>query len=320
LIEALVVGRVGVDFTPTVPRTTLAAAESFSRAVGGFAGNIGTGLARLGIRTAVVSAVGDDGHGDHVRAFLAGEGIDVAPIVTRRGSRTQVAFFEVWPPDHFPVTFYRPAPAPDTQLTPVDVPTSLLEEVPLVVVSGALLAVEPARSTTLSILADRRASRDRRPVSWTLLDLDWRPNLWDDPAEAPALLARAARLSDILIGSDEEFEAGRLRPEAGADGGPGMIVLKHGPDGVSLVTGRDRCSLPGIDVEVVCGTGAGDALTAAFAAGLLRGLDPVVAVERGNAAGAIVANRLMCSTAMPTPDEIDRLLASPPVATQGAPS
>ena len=117
MIEALVIGRVGVDFTPASPRTTLAAADTFIRAVGGFAGNIGTGLARLGIRTALVSAVGDDGHGDHVRTFLGGEGIDADWIVTRPGSRTQVAFFEVWPPEHFPVTFYRPAPAPETRLT-----------------------------------------------------------------------------------------------------------------------------------------------------------------------------------------------------------
>ena len=80
MIEAIVIGRVGVDLTPATSRTTLAAADAFVRAVGGFAGNIGTGLARLGIRTAVVSAVGDDGHGDHVRSFLAGEGIDVGPI------------------------------------------------------------------------------------------------------------------------------------------------------------------------------------------------------------------------------------------------
>ena len=89
----------------------------------------------------------------------------------------------------------------------------------------------------------------------------------------------------------------------------GLIVLKHGADGVSLVTSLGKRSVPGIPVDVVCGLGAGDALTAAFAAGLLRGLDPAVAVERGNAAGAIVATRLMCSTAMPTPAEIDELLA-----------
>ena len=74
--------------------------------------------------------------------------------------------------------------------------------------------------------------------------------------------------------------------------------------------------MPG-SVDVLCGIGAGDALTAAFAAGLLRGIDPTVAVERGNAAGAIVATRLMCSTAMPTPAEIDELLARIAVGQQG---
>jgi 5-dehydro-2-deoxygluconokinase len=317
MIEATVIGRVGVDFTPASPRTTLAAANTFIRAVGGFAGNIGTGLARLGIRTALVSAVGDDGHGDHVRTFLAGEGVDVASIVVRPGSRTQVAFFEVWPPEHFPVTFYRLPPAPETGLTVADLPTDLLEQAPLVIVSGALLASEPARSTVLRILDDRRASRHLRPVSVTILDLDWRPTLWDDLGEAPGLLRQAAPLCDVLIGSDGEFAAAGLRPEIDRDPGPGLIVLKHGPGGVSLVSDVGRRSVPGIPVEVLCGIGAGDALTAAFTAGILRGIGPDVAVERGNAAGAIVATRLMCSTAMPTPAEIDELLAQAAAGLQG---
>jgi 5-dehydro-2-deoxygluconokinase len=308
MIEAIVIGRVGVDLTPATPRTTLAAADAFVRAVGGFAGNIGTGLARLGIGTAVISAVGDDGHGDHVRAFLAGEGIDVGPLRTRPGSRTQVAFFEVWPPEHFPVTFYRQAPAPETQLMAADFPAELLKAAPLVVVSGTLLAAEPARSTTFRLLEDRRASRGRRSSSTTILDLDWRPTLWAEPAAAPALMERAADLCDVLIGSDAEFAATGLHPEVGSPL-PSVVVLKHGPGGVSLISADGRRSLPGLEVAVLCGIGAGDALTAAFAAGLLRGLDPASAVERGNAAGAIVASRLMCSTAMPTPDEIDHLLA-----------
>src|ERR1700704_4036665 len=253
MIEALVIGRVGVDLTPATPRTSLADAESFVRAVGGFAGNIATGLARLGVATAVISAVGDDAHGDHVRAFLAGEGIDVGPIVRRAGSLTQVAFFEVWPPDHFPVTFYRFPPAPEMQLTEADLPAGLLDRAPLVIVSGTLLAGEPARSTVFRILEDRRASRGGRPVSLTILDLDWRPTLWADPAEAPPLMRRAAGLSDILIGRDGEFGATSLRPEVAPSGGPALVVLKHGPDGVSLLSRDGRHSLAGIAVEVVCG-------------------------------------------------------------------
>ncbi len=308
MIEAAVVGRVGVDLTPATPRTSLAEAAMFVRAVGGFAGNIGIGLARLGIATAVVSSVGADGHGEHVRTALGAEGIDVGALVTRAGSRTQVAFFEAWPPDDFPVTFYRPAPPPDSQLTLADLPIPILERVPVVIVSGALLAAEPARSATLELLAARSTARTLREASWTILDLDWRPPLWADPGEYPALIERAARLSDVLVGSDAEFDAAGLQPGAALDPSPSITVLKHGRGGVSLLAGGTRRSLPGIPVDVVCGLGAGDALTAAFAAGLLRGLDPAAAAERGNAAGAIVASRLMCSTAMPTPDEIDALL------------
>ena len=318
MIEAVVLGRVGVDFTPAAARTSLATATSFVRAVGGFAGNIGTGLARLGISTGIVSSVGDDGHGDHVRSFLAGEGLDVAGLVTRPGGRTQVAFFEAWPPETFPVTFYRLAPAPDTLMTLDDVPTATLQRAPLVIVSAALLAVEPARSTSLRVLEMRAASRADRPESWTILDLDWRPTLWADPGEAPDLVSRAACLADVLIGSDAEFVAARLDPGEALDLGPRLVAVKHGPDGVSAISRDGRRTVPGIAVEVVCGLGSGDALTAAFAAGLLRGLDPPAALERGNAAGAIVASRLMCSTSMPSPAEIDDLLARRPTRPEEA--
>jgi 5-dehydro-2-deoxygluconokinase len=318
VIEAVVLGRVGVDLTPAAPRTSLATATSFVRAVGGFAGNIGTGLARLGISTAVVSSVGDDGHGDHVRSFLAGEGVDVAGLVTHPGARTQVAFFEAWPPETFPVTFYRLAPAPDTLLTLDDVPTARLQRVPLTIVSAALLAAEPSRSTSLRVLEMRAAARAERPGSWTILDLDWRPTLWADPDEAPDLVSRAAGVADVLIGSDGEFVSARLDPHEALDLGPRLVVVKHGPGGVSAITRTGRRTVHGIEVDVVCGLGSGDALTAAFAAGLLRGLDPTAALERGNAAGAIVASRLMCSTSMPSPAEIDDLLTRQPTRSQEA--
>jgi 5-dehydro-2-deoxygluconokinase len=310
VIEAIVLGRVGVDLTPPVPRTRLAAADSFERAVGGFAGNVTTGLARNGVATAIVSGVGDDGHGEHVRAFLAGEGIDVDGLVTRPGTQTQVAFFEAWPPDTFPVSFYRPAPAPDTLLTMADLPAARLAQVPLVIVSGALLATEPARSTALRVLEDRAASRATRPTSWTILDLDWRPALWADTDEAPAIVARAARLADVLIGSDDEFAAARVDPGSVLDDGPVIIALKHGPQGVSAMSRGSTRAIPGIPVEVVCGLGSGDGLAAVFAAGLLHGLSADAALERGNAAGAIVASRLFCSISMPWPGEIDELLAT----------
>jgi 5-dehydro-2-deoxygluconokinase len=154
-----------------------------------------------------------------------------------------------------------------------------------------------------------------------VLDLDWRPTLWADASSYPELMARTVDTCQVVIGSDEEFAAANLYPEVLAAGGEHgrIVVVKHGPGGASLLTNADRWSIPGIVVDVVCALGAGDALAAAFTAGLLRGLAPIAALERGNAAGAIVASRLMCSTAMPTAAEIDAMLDRANLATSEVP-
>ena len=312
MIEAVVLGRVGVDLTPSEPRTSLSAAASFVRAVGGFAGNVGTGLARLGIATALVSAVGEDGHGDHVRSFLAGESIDVDGILRRAAARTQVAFFEVWPPDRFPVTFYRLPPPPETLLTTEEIGRTSFGRAPMAVVSATMLAAEPARTAVLSALEARASRSGDAGGTTTVLDLDWRPTLWDDPSAAPSLVAGLLPLVDVVVGGDDEFAASGLDPMATLERGPAIVALKHGPDGVSVLTRSNRRRLQGRPVDVLCGIGSGDAFLASFAAGLLRGLDPLAAAARGDAAGAIVASRLMCSTAMPRPAEIDALLERRP--------
>ena len=237
---------------------------------------------------------------------------------SRPGLRTQVAFFEAWPPEEFPVTFYRLPPSPETLLVEDEVARPALEDAQLMVVSGSLLASDPARSTVLAVLSRRAEARHSRPRAWTVLDLDWRPALWDEPDGYHGLIRQAAGTCDVLIGSDAEFAAARLRPEDAIGLGPGLVVIKHGSEGVSLLTAEGRTTVAPIPVDVVCALGAGDALTAAFGAALLDGLDPFRALERGNAAGAIVATRLMCSTAMPTSDEIDAVLDRRPGHPVGA--
>jgi 5-dehydro-2-deoxygluconokinase len=304
LVDAYVIGRLSADLYPLQINTPLEEVRTFERFVGGFAGNVATGLARLGVQTAIVSAVGDDGHGRFVRRFLTDEGIDTSSLGIHPTLKTALAFCEAWPPDNFPLTFYREPTCPDWELQLQDVPMEALVEAPLVYVSGTGLARDPSRSTTLGVL-ERRAGKP-----FTVFDLDWRPSLWrGKEPEYRALAHIGARLADIVLGGDGEFQAARLTPAEVLALGARVAVAKHGPDGVSVFT-RDSGveHSPGLAVPVVNGLGAGDAFAAAFGASLLAGMPPLEAVRRGNAAGAIVATRLSCSTAMPNATEVDAVL------------
>jgi 5-dehydro-2-deoxygluconokinase len=317
-VDAYVIGRLSADLYPLQINTPLEEVRTFERFVGGFAGNVATGLARLGVSVAIVSAVGDDGHGRFVRRFLADEGVDVSALGTHPTLKTALAFCEAFPPDNFPLTFYREPTCPDWELRLPDVPMDALAQAPLVYVTGTGLVRDPSRSTMLGIL-ERRAGRPG-----TIFDLDWRASLWGDRASEYQALARVgARLADIVLGGDSEFQAAGLSPAAVLALGARVAVAKHGPNGVSVFTrdGGEQHS-PGLKVPVVNGLGAGDAFGAAFGAGLLAGLPLVEAVRRGNAAGAIVATRLSCSTAMPRAAEVDAVLAGAAIIdgmVQGAP-
>jgi 5-dehydro-2-deoxygluconokinase len=303
-VDAYVIGRLSADLYPLQINTRLEQVRTFERFVGGFAGNVATGLARLGVSVAIVSAVGDDGHGRFVRRFLEDEGVDVRWLGTHSTLRTALAFCEAWPPETFPITFYREPTCPDWEVRLQDVPLEAVAEAPLVYVTGTGLVREPSRSAVLGVL-DRRVGH-----AHTVFDLDWRANLWGDRQPEYQALARiGVRLADVVIGGDSEFQAAGLSPADALARGARVAIAKHGPDGVSVHMRDGEQQVPGLPVPVVNGLGAGDAFAAAFGAGLLAGMPLVEAVRRGNAAGAIVATRLSCSTAMPRADDVDRLLA-----------
>jgi 5-dehydro-2-deoxygluconokinase len=293
VIDAVVLGRVGVDLYPNELETPLSEVRTFTRFVGGFAGNVATGLARLGVRVAIVSRVGAEGHGDYVRAWLAGEGVDVRFLATDPYWPTPPTFCEVWPPDRFPITFYRRPTAPDWQLSPGDFDAEEVAGARLLYATGTGLAQSPSRETTLAALRVHRGT--------TVFDLDWRPTLWDEPPQYPALAAEAAAAADIVIGNEEEVDAAQLADAP-------TLVVKRGERGAVVRDRGAETEVPGLPVEVVNGLGAGDAFAAALGHGLLRGLPLVEAVRCGTVAGAIVASRLACSEAMPRLDELEAAL------------
>jgi 5-dehydro-2-deoxygluconokinase len=293
VIEAVVMGRVGIDLYPNELSTPLSEVRTYTRFVGGFAGNVATGLARLGVAAAIVSRVGEEGHGEFVRAWLAAEGVDVRFLATDPYWQTPPTFCEVWPPDRFPITFYRKPTAPDWQLSPGDFDAEEVAAAPLLFATGNGLAQSPSRETTLAALRAHRGT--------TVFDLDWRPALWEDSAEYPRLAAEAVAASDVVIGNEEEVEAAQVEDVP-------RLVLKRGERGATVFEDGEETDVPGFPVEVVNGLGAGDAFAAAVGQALLNGYSLVEGVRRGTVAGALVASRLACSEAMPRLDELEAAL------------
>lgn len=300
MIEAVVMGRIGIDLYPNEIGTPLRAQRTLTRFVGGFAGNVATGLARLGVRAAVVSRVGDEGNGEFVRDFLDAEGVDTRFLAVDPYWRTPPTFIEIWPPDDFPIVFYRRPTCPDWQLSPEDFDGEEAAAAPLLYATGTGLAQSPSRETTLEAVLAHRGT--------TIFDLDWRPALWDDPADYPPLAARAIDAADLLIGGEAEIAAAGTTPEevAAADK---RIVVKRGGRGASVFEGDAVVDVPPHPVDVLNGLGAGDALAAAIGHALLRGMPLVEAVRRGSVAGALVAAQLACSDAMPRLEELEAALA-----------
>ena len=313
-LEVLTVGRVGVDLYPQQPGP-LKDVTSFAKFLGGTATNVAVGAARLGRRAAVLTKVGPDGFGSYVREALEGFGVDASHVGTSRELLTPVVFCELDPPEDPPLLFYRLPVAPDLTLVPADVPWDLVEDVPVLWVTGTGVSVEPARGTQLEML-ERRGRPDADAGRWTCLDLDWRPMFWPSPEDARAEYDLLLAHANVVVGNRAEVEVavGTADPREAArrliDKGVELALVKMGADGVLVATPQSSNVVPPHPVDVVCGLGAGDAFGGALVHGLLSGWDSVRIAEYANAAGAVVASRLACADAMPTTAELDAIVAS----------
>jgi 5-dehydro-2-deoxygluconokinase len=307
-LDLITVGRVSVDLYADEPGAGFTDPQRFQKSIGGTATNVAVAAARLGHQAAVFTKVGADPFGDYVRAKLAGFGVDTRFVGTDPELRTPLAFAALTPPDDPELVFYRVPRAPDMQLTPGDIDVEAVRTVAVFWVAGSSMAEEPARSTVTGLLAARSRAQH------TVLDLDYRASLWADPDDARRLIGGAVDAATVAIGNRAEcaVAVGTAEPDEAArrllDRGVEIAVVKMGADGVLVASAEGADVVPPRPVEVVCGLGAGDAFGGAFVHGLLAGWPPARSVAYANAAGAIVASRLLCADAMPTDAEIVELL------------
>jgi 5-dehydro-2-deoxygluconokinase len=305
--DVLAIGRSGVDIYPLQVGVGLENVESFGKFLGGSAANVAVAAARLGNHTALISGVGTDPFGRYVRAELARLDVDNRFVNIHSEYPTPVTFCEIFPPDDFPLYFYRKPSAPDLQITTSEIDLDAVRNARLYWSTVTGLSEEPSRSAHFAAWD----ARERQPL--TVLDLDYRPMFWESPGAASEQVQRALAHVTVAVGNREECEiaVGESNPHKAADAlldlGVQLAIVKQGPRGVLGKTRSASVTVPPIEVDVVNGLGAGDSFGGSLCHGLLHDWPLEKTLRYANAAGAIVASRLECSTAMPTAAEVAAL-------------
>jgi 5-dehydro-2-deoxygluconokinase len=307
--EVLTMGRIGVDLYPQQIGVSLREVRTFEKFLGGSASNVAVAAARYGRRSAVITRTGADPFGEFLHDALRGFGVDDRFVTPVPALPTPVTFCEIFPPDDFPLYFYRFPKAPDLEIHESELDLGAIRSAGIFWVTGTGLSQEPSRSATLAAL------RARGRAGITVFDLDYRPMFWESREAARRWYAEALPYATVAVGNLDEADTAvgvRKPAEAAAalhDAGIDLAVVKQGPAGVLASRGGEQVEVPPVPVEVMNGLGAGDAFGGALCHGLLAGWELEATMRFANAAGAIVASRLSCADAMPTEHEVRALLA-----------
>jgi 5-dehydro-2-deoxygluconokinase len=301
--EVITMGRVGVDVYPQQIGVGLEDVETFAKYLGGSPTNVAVAAARYGRRTAVITRTGADPFGAFIHRALKEYGVDDRFVTAVEGLPTPVTFCEIFPPDDFPLYFYRFPKAPDLEIYEEELDLDAIRGAEIFWATVTGLCEEPSRTATLTALEAHPAT--------TVLDLDYRPMFWSSPDTARRCVGQALEHVAVAVGNLDECEiaVGERDPHRAAaallDRGVELAIVKQGPKGVLAADRHGIVEVPPAEVQVVNGLGAGDAFGGAVCHGLLAGWEIERIVGFANAAGAIVASRLACSAAMPTVDEVN---------------
>ena len=306
--DVITMGRVGVDVYPLQVGVGLEDVTSFGKFLGGSATNVAVAAAKYGLNSAVITRTGNDSFGKFIHNELVRLGVSDKFVSGVAGLNTPVVFCEIFPPDDFPLYFYRDPIAPDLIINTDELDLQAIRDAKVFWATVTGFSKEPSRTATHAAL-DARGKKQH-----TILDLDYRAMFWDSPEEASAEVAKALPKVTIAIGNKEECQVavGETEPMRAADAllerGVEIAVVKQGPKGVLAKTREETVEVAPYFVDVVNGLGAGDSFGGAFCFGLLQGWPMERILKFANVAGAIVASRLECSTAMPTQAEVEEIL------------
>jgi len=329
--DTLHIGRSCIDLYANEVGASFANIKSFAAYIGGSPTNISVGVRRLGLKSALLTGLGEDPVGDFVLKFLEDEGVETRFSPRKSGHRTSAVILGIEPPDKFPLVYYRDNCA-DIELTIDDVLAAPVADSHIFQFAGTNLSKDPSRSATLF-----GAELAQRVGTEVVLDIDFRPDQWHDPRAFGVAIRSALRLVDIVIGTEDEINAAMLsdvnqislthsqvsdtKVSGDIDAamssllalGPKALIQKRGEEGarVHIKEEDNSCrqiDVPGFPVEVTNILGAGDAFAAGFLYGRIKGWDWYKSARLGNACGAIVVTKHGCANFMPTLPEVEEFV------------
>jgi 5-dehydro-2-deoxygluconokinase len=321
--DLLNMGRSSIDLYSNDVGSPFVNITSFAAYVGGSPTNISVGGHRLGLKTALLTAVGSDPVGDFILHFLENEGVDTRFIPRKPLNRSSAVVLGIEPPDKFPLVYYRDNCA-DINLTIDDVLAAPVEDCAVFQFAGTNLSREPSRSATMFA-----AEQAKQAGAKVVLDIDFRPDQWHDVRAFGVVIRSTLRLVDVVIGTQDEINAAMLTDtrqmhlahsqvsDTKVEGdsrtavqvmlghGPEAVIEKVGAEGAQVhLPGGELIHAPGFPVEIYNILGAGDAFGAGFLYGYVKGWDWYRSARLGNACGAIVVTKHGCANFMPTMDEV----------------
>jgi 5-dehydro-2-deoxygluconokinase len=315
--DLICMGRAAVDLYGEQVGARLEDVSSFAKYLGGCPANIAVGAARLGLKVAMLTRVGDEHNGRFVRETLAAEGVDVSHVRTDPRRLTALVFLSIKDRDTFPLIFYRHDCA-DMAIAAQDFDAAFIGSAQALLVSGTHLSQPDIAAVCLGAI--RQAKRfvfdiDYRPVLWGLTSPGMGEQRFVASKHVTEKLQEVIPLAHLVIGTEEEFHIaggcedtdealGRLRAISAA-----TFVVKRGPLGCSVHAGGSRLDGQGFPVEVFNVLGAGDGFAAGFLSGWLRKLPLEECARRANACGALVVSRHGCAPAMPSKEEVELFLS-----------
>lgn len=314
----LVIGRVGMDMTPTPKNTRTRDAETMFVSMGGSSANIAASLVRMGCNASLVTCVSDDSIGWYCLDQLDAYGVARDHVRKVTGEcRTSLAIYETRIEEHQSVIYRNNAA--DFQMDNSDIESIDFSRYSAVITTGTVFAAEPSRSA--AFLAFEKARAAGLPI---IFDVDYRPYSWPSPQVAEEVLSRAGAMADVIVGNDEEFgfmagdiAKGQDMARELASSSASIVVYKMGPEG-AITFSEDAEMHTGVyPAQAIKPTGAGDSFMAGFMSSLTQGRPLQEAVLRGSACAAIVVSNVGCAVAMPTPDALDTFLNTHPAPIRG---